>query len=66
MPNYEYRCGACHQEFEDRLPMGTPDEEVVCTRCGARQATRILSQVAASSGGRAVTGTHRLCGSPFR
>lgn len=45
MPIYEYRCRECRARVQlFWLPPETPDP--VCTRCGSRNLTRIISRVA--------------------
>jgi putative FmdB family regulatory protein len=45
MPIYEYRCLACHHEFELLRPMDRVNEDALCLRCRGR-ALRKLSVIA--------------------
>lgn len=46
MPLYVYRCRACGAEFEELVRFSTPDEEIVCPRCGQRAAEKRLAAFA--------------------
>ena len=54
MPLYEYRCGACEEQFEVTQSIGTRAEDTVCPHCHARQATRLMSAFASK-----VVGDHK-------
>jgi putative FmdB family regulatory protein len=43
VPIYDFRCGACGNEFEELVRAA---ELPACPRCGASDAQRLLSQVA--------------------
>jgi putative FmdB family regulatory protein len=45
MPTYEYRCNACHREFEYQQRMSDPDL-VKCEACGADQLEKLISRTA--------------------
>lgn len=55
MPNYEYRCRECGDEFEERVRFDTPVETIVCPGCGARAADRQMSLFAARVSSRALS-----------
>ncbi len=42
MPIYEFKCDECHTIFEE-LISSSAAMDVVCTHCGSRQVSRILS-----------------------
>ena len=50
MPIYEYRCRTCGESFEKLVRMSTAIESIECPSCGERQAERLLSTFASSSG----------------
>lgn len=41
MPWYDFRCEACHKEFEARLPVAARDD-APCPHCGSRRVRRAL------------------------
>ncbi|MBN1890981.1 MAG: zinc ribbon domain-containing protein [Thermoflexales bacterium] len=43
MPIYEYRCKACGEKFDKLVRMSTKTEEIVCPKCGQRQAEKSVS-----------------------
>jgi putative FmdB family regulatory protein len=43
MPLYEYRCQACGHDFETLRGLHDKDEDVVCSKCGAKKAEKLLS-----------------------
>lgn len=45
MPTYEYRCNACHRDFEYQQRMSDPDL-VKCEACGADQLEKLISRTA--------------------
>jgi putative FmdB family regulatory protein len=45
MPVYEYRCNACHREFEYQQRM-TEDDKVTCESCGKDALERLISRTA--------------------
>lgn len=45
MPVYEYRCNACHREFEYQQRM-TEDDKVTCETCGKDALERLISRTA--------------------
>jgi putative FmdB family regulatory protein len=45
MPTYEYRCNACHREFEYQQRMSDPDL-VKCEACSADQLEKLISRTA--------------------
>ena len=47
MPLYEYRCRSCGHEFVELIKIGTPDSEVECPECGAKESIRQVSAPAA-------------------
>lgn len=50
MPTYEYRCGACHREFEYQQKMS--DAELVhCEACGEDKLERLISWTSVRSTG---------------
>jgi putative FmdB family regulatory protein len=51
VPIYEYRCGACGEEFE-QLSAGQP--VVACPACQSAQVTRRFSLFGVRAGGKAV------------
>jgi putative FmdB family regulatory protein len=62
MPIYEYHCEACEEEFEDLVRMGTPDDAIVCPRCGERRSRRLLSMFAGRTAGGATSSSSSSCG----
>jgi putative FmdB family regulatory protein len=46
MPLYEYRCGACDEQFELVQPVSARAEDTVCPHCHAKKATRLMSAFA--------------------
>jgi putative FmdB family regulatory protein len=50
MPTYEYRCGACHREFEYQQKMSDADL-VHCEACGADKLERLISWTSVRSTG---------------
>lgn len=45
MPVYEYRCNACHREFEYQQRM-SEDDKVTCEACGKDALERLISRTA--------------------
>lgn len=50
MPTYEYRCDACHREFEVQQKMSDPDL-VHCEACGEDRLQRLISWTSVRSSG---------------
>lgn len=50
MPIYEFRCSSCGHEFEDLIFKATDVEELICPKCGANEATRLMSPFSSNSG----------------
>lgn len=50
MPTYEYRCGACHREFEYQQKMSDADL-VHCEACGEDKLERLISWTSVRSTG---------------
>ena len=51
MPIYEYRCGDCGEEYEERRSFSAMDEARPCPLCGAASAERKVSMSFAVVGG---------------
>ena len=51
MPIYEYRCRNCGNEFELLRRLSESDDDIVCEKCGAKQAEKLFSTFAASGAG---------------
>ena len=49
MALYEYRCGDCGNEFEQRRPMSEADSPAACLACG-KDAARLPSVFASKDG----------------
>lgn len=49
MPIYEYKCSVCGQHFEQLVL--SRDEEVHCTKCGAKEVERKMSGFSTGGGG---------------
>ncbi|HVK85442.1 MAG TPA: zinc ribbon domain-containing protein [Kofleriaceae bacterium] len=45
MPTYEYRCNACHRDFEYQQRMSDPDL-VKCEACGEDKLEKLISRTA--------------------
>ncbi|PWH18568.1 MAG: FmdB family transcriptional regulator [Ardenticatenia bacterium] len=43
MPIYEYVCQDCGERYEKLVRSGTDKVELICPRCGSRQARKALS-----------------------
>lgn len=56
MPVYEFRCSQCGFEFE-RIVFATDKEGVVCPRCDAPDAERLLSTFCSTRSGGDMAGT---------
>lgn len=46
MPLYEYRCADCRKRFTVLVGVVASDDPVACTRCGSRNASRLVSRFA--------------------
>lgn len=44
MPLYEYRCADCRKRFTVLVGVVAADDPVSCTRCGSRNASRLISR----------------------
>lgn len=47
MPIYEYRCEACNKTSEILVLKKSEEKTVVCTYCGSKNLTKLISQPAA-------------------
>jgi putative FmdB family regulatory protein len=56
MPVYEYYCRDCKTKFEALRPMSKADAPIACKACEGKRTSRVLSQFAAHSGGKAIAG----------
>ncbi len=54
MPNYEYRCENCQEQFEVIQPTYARAEDTACPKCHAKRATRLMSMFAST-----IKGTHK-------
>ena len=43
MPIYDYRCGACGEEYERMRPLDRMDDGGACPACGSEDTSRRLS-----------------------
>ncbi len=59
MPIYEYRCAACGDRSEHRLPLGAPPPAEGCPTCGG-ELRRVWSRVAVRYGTWGFTATDSL------
>lgn len=58
MPLYEYRCSACHHQFELLLPMSQSDSVPGCPQCSSAETSKLLSLFAChSEGGKSPAGS---------
>ena len=60
MPLYEFECRTCRERFEDLVRATDADLAVQCPACGAKDAVRLLSAAAISTGS---SGGHTSSGS---
>lgn len=51
MPIYEYRCTQCGHKFDKLVKLSAQTADIECPRCGAHQAEKAVSRVAATSTG---------------
>ena len=52
MPMYDYRCKNCDEVFEELVfTSETPDEDIICPKCGENKSERLLSAPMISTGG---------------
>ena len=49
MPIFEYKCLQCESIFEELVLK--EDQEVVCSSCGSKQASKVLSKCRTKMGG---------------
>ncbi len=54
MPNYEYRCEQCQEQFELIQPTYARAEDTACPKCHAKKATRLMSAFASK-----IVGSHK-------
>jgi len=47
MPLYEYRCKKCGRRFSLLVGVTAEKTPIRCPRCGSRQATKLISRIAA-------------------
>jgi len=49
LPIYEYECITCGNRFELRCSMSDSSKDVICPKCGAKDARRVFSMFASNS-----------------
>ena len=45
MPIYAYRCRECGEKFESFRAINDSDGEVICPKCGKKNAIKVLSPI---------------------
>lgn len=54
MPIYEFKCNRCGSTFEQLMFPSDEEDNVICTSCGERDTSRLMSAFSCGSSGKGV------------